>query len=97
MGHDPVQRMRHRPHQDPCATTTVRSPACDERFRARLGGRLLHAITGALVRLVDGIQRAFGLPPEATEDALKRFSARSGVKLNSIRAGPGRNSPTRVR
>lgn len=58
------------------------------RFRTRLGGRLLSATSTALIRLVERIERTFRLPPEAAENALKRFADQTGVKPAPLRSTP---------
>lgn len=79
----------------------VASSSTKKRLWTRLGGRLLLATSNVLIRLVDSIERTFRLPPEAAENALKRFTAQTGIKPVPIRstnmaAQPERRKATRA-
>jgi len=56
----------------------------DRRLRTRLGRRLLLATAKVLIRLVQSIERVFGLPPEAAKNALKRFATQTGIKTDPV-------------
>ena len=90
-----VVRMKNRSEErNPTAKLADSSPG-DRRLRTRLGIRLLLATAKVLIRLVQSIERAFGLPPEAAEKALKRFTTQTGIKTDPVYSSDWTGRPGR--